>query len=79
MTALAQRKSKLTFETGDHVREAGRLRAVVIECENTFAYVRLKGTRTRYQVEWSAMYSVAVKQHVAALKAEKKAKRLGAR
>ena len=59
MTALSQRKSKLIFETGSVIRERCRLREVVIEAEQTFAYVRLKGTRTRFAIEWSAIYHAA--------------------
>jgi hypothetical protein len=61
MTALSQRKSKLTFETGDTMRERGRSREIIIEAEDTFAYVRLKGTRTRFAIEWSAIYTAATK------------------
>ena len=51
MTSLAERKTKLTFESCSTVRERGRSREVVIEAEQTFAYVRLKGTRTRFAIE----------------------------
>jgi hypothetical protein len=71
MTALSQRKSKLTFETGDTVRERGRSREIIIEAENTFAYVRLKGTRTRFMIEWSAIYSAAAKLAAAQRRREK--------
>jgi hypothetical protein len=75
MTSLSQRKSRLTFETGDTIRERGRSREVVIECENTFAFVRLKGTKTRFQIEWGAIYHAAAKLAAAQVRREKLAAR----
>lgn len=71
MTALSQRKSKLIFETGDTVRERGRRREVIIEAEDTYAFVRLKGTRTRFMIEWSAIYTAAAKLAAAQQRREK--------
>jgi len=47
MTALEQRKTRLTFQTADELRETGKTRAVIIEAEPAFAVFRLKGTRHR--------------------------------
>jgi hypothetical protein len=71
VTALSQRKSKLIFETGDTVRERGRRREVIIEAEDTYAFVRLKGTRTRFMIEWSAIYTAAAKLAAAQQRREK--------
>lgn len=79
-TALASRKSKLVFETGDVIRERGKLRAVVIEIASpTVAYVRLKGTRTRFPFEWSAVYHMGAKNQAIRERNEKKAARKGGR
>jgi hypothetical protein len=71
MTSLTTRKTRLSFETGDTIRDRGKLREVVIECENTFAYVRLKGTRSRFQIEWSAVYHAAAKLAAMQVRREK--------
>ncbi|MGP8269131.1 MAG: hypothetical protein ACLQLH_03610 [Terracidiphilus sp.] len=71
MTALSKRKSKLSFQTSDTVRERGRTREVVIECNDTFAVVRLKGTRSRFSIEWSAIYTAAAKLAAASERREK--------
>jgi hypothetical protein len=76
MTALKQRKTRLTFETGCEVRERGAYRTVVIETASEFsAFVRLKGTRTRYAFDWASVYGMAVKQFVSQQRAEKAAAR----
>lgn len=62
MTMLAQRKTKLRFETADTVRG----RAVVVDVSPYTAIVRLKGTRTRYEISWAGIFWQAVK-----VKAEK--------
>ena len=79
MTSISQRKSKLIFETGDTVRERGRRREVVVEANDTFAVVRLKGTRTRYAIEWSAIYTAAAKLAAAQQRREKLEARKAAR
>lgn len=76
MTALYNRKTKLTFETGDVVRERGKLRAVIVETTGgTVAFVRLKGTRQRYPFEWSQVLHMAAKIAAAQVRAEKLAAR----
>lgn len=77
MTALAKRKSRLTFETSDAVRYRGRLREVVIEATEYTAAVRLKGTRQRFEMSWAGIYNHAVRVAVEKARAEKKAKRGG--
>ncbi len=57
MTALYQRKTRLTFQTADELRESGKTRAVIIEAEPSFAVFRLKGTRHRISVSWVGLYS----------------------
>lgn len=78
MTALAKRKSRLTFETSDVVRYRGRLREVVIEATEYTASVRLKGTRQRFEVSWAGVYNHAVKVAVEKQRAERKAQRRAA-
>lgn len=77
MTALAKRKSRLTFETSDAVRYRGRLREVVIEATEYTAAVRLKGTRQRFEMSWAGIYNHAVRVAVEKARAEKKAKKGG--
>jgi hypothetical protein len=73
MTRLTARKTKLTFESADLVREQGRFREVVVEARPEYAILRLKGLRTGYSVPWSAIWSMAVKAQLARDRAEKKA------
>ncbi len=61
MTALSKRKSKLQFETEGEVRDRGKMRQVVLECEGTFARVRLKGTQSRFPITYRAIYEYAAK------------------
>ena len=61
MTALEQRKTKLTFETADVFHEAGKDRAVIVEAEPEFAVLRLKGTNHRIRVSWVGLYQFAAK------------------
>ena len=75
MTSLAQRKSKLTIETSDTVREHGKLREVTIEATPYYAVVRLKGLRQRFEVSWAGIYNQAVKIAVEKQRAERKARR----
>ncbi len=75
MTALAKRKSRLSFETSDSVRYRGRLREVVIEANEYTASVRLKGTRQRYPISWAGIFNLAVKLHVEQLRKDRKNKK----
>jgi uncharacterized protein YqiB (DUF1249 family) len=77
MTALAKRKSRLTFETSDSIRYRGRLREVVIEATEYTAHVRLKGTRQRFEMSWAGIYNHAVRVAVEKARAEKKARKGG--
>lgn len=74
-TALAKRKSRLTFETSDTVRYRGKLREVVIEANAYTASIRLKGTRQRYELSWAGAFNHAVRVHVEKQRSEKKARR----
>jgi hypothetical protein len=75
MTALRERKTRLTFETADEIRDRGRYRAVVVEAEPDYAVLRLKGTRHRFQVSWAGLYQYAAKCEVDRLRREKAASR----
>jgi hypothetical protein len=75
MTPLSKRKTKLSFSTADEVRERGRYRQVIIEAHPGYATVRLQGMRTGFDVSYAAIYSLAVKQALAAERAAKAAKK----
>jgi len=60
-TSLSERKSKLVFATSDHIRDRGKLRAVVIEATPYAAMVRLQGTRTSFTLPYSAIYHLAAR------------------
>jgi hypothetical protein len=80
MSNLESRKTKLQFTTASTIRDGRRHRAIVVEVEPTFVYVRLARTRARYTIPFDAIYSAAVKMHVAAERREKlAAKKAGRR
>ena len=61
MTALVQRKSRLTFETAETLFECGANRAVVIEAEPEYVTLRLKGLQHRVSITWGAVYHFAAR------------------
>jgi len=73
MTALAQRKTRLSFVTSDVYQG----RQVVVEVSPFTAAFRLKGQRTRYEMSWSGMFMAAAKLHADRARAERKARRRG--
>ena len=79
MSSLETRKTRLTFETANTVRERGRSRQVVIEAQPYVAFVRLKGTRTTFPIAWDAIYCLAARNAAERARAEKRAvKKAGA-
>lgn len=81
MTALAQRKRKLIFETAAEVRYRGRFRPVIVEpdAQGFTVAVRLKGTRTRYEGSWEGVFQHFGKLAADRARAERKQKRLARR
>lgn len=79
MTHLNKRKSRLVFTTSDTVRYKGREREIVVEVSPFFATCRLAGTRTRYEMSWSGVFQHAAAVFADKLRAERKAKRKGAK
>ena len=75
MTNLENRTTRLYFKTSDITRERGKSREVIVEARPRTCSIRLSGLRTSYTLEWSAIYSLAVKMAVASERAEKKAKK----
>ena len=75
MTALDKRKTRLSVEFSDAVRERGRLRPVTMEFSPYGVKVRLKGMRVAFDISPASIYNQAVLKAVAAKRAEKKAKR----
>jgi hypothetical protein len=75
MTTLAKRKSRLVLVTSDLVRERGKSREVVLEPQSHYTAVRLKGTRTRFEVSYAAIYHFAARIAAEKAHAAKKAAR----
>lgn len=75
MTALDKRKTRLSVEFSDAVRERGRLRPVTMDLTPYGVRVRLKGMRCSFDVSPASVYNLAVLKFVAAKKAEKKARK----
>lgn len=67
MTALSDRKNRLIIETSAvaKLRPCDKPREILIECTSPFyASVRLKGTRTKFQVSYESIFALAVRQQV---------------
>jgi hypothetical protein len=64
VTSLAERKTRLVFETSDQVRERGAWRSVIVEAHPGYAVVRLKGLRGRFEICYGTVYQAAA--HIAA-------------
>jgi hypothetical protein len=75
MTRLATRKTRLSVEFSDCIRERGKLREVTMEFTPYAVSVRLKGLRSSYAISPAAIYNRAVLMEVERKRAEKKAKR----
>jgi hypothetical protein len=78
MSALANRKTRLIFETEDAVRERGAVRQVIVHATPRFALMRLKGLRRKFLVSYAAVYALAVRIEVEARRAEKRKERRAA-
>lgn len=75
MGKLIDRKSKLSFETSDEIRERGKYRALIVGAHPTHVELRLKGMRQGISISWSGVYNLAMQREVLRRKAEKKAAR----
>ena len=61
MRSLAERKTRLVFETSDQVRERGAWRSVIVEAHPGYAVVRLKGLRGRFEICYGTVYQEAAR------------------
>jgi len=77
LTDLSKRTTKLRFTTSDEFekKEKGKYRRIVVEATPSCAIVKLSGLHQSYLISWSSIYSMAVKQAVAAERAERKARK----
>jgi hypothetical protein len=80
---LANRKTRLVFETAAEVREWGTrstrrvpvYRPITIEAHPSYCVFRLKGTRQGYAASYQQLYDCAVKMHVEQQRREAKTKK----
>ena len=75
MSKLCERKSRLVAEFSETIRERGRSREIVVQLSPYNIKVKLKGTRSWYDMSPASCYNLAVAKEVAkqrALKAEAK-------
>jgi hypothetical protein len=75
MTKMAERKTRLSVEFSDCVRDRGKLREVTMVFTPYEISVRLKGMRQSYSVTPAAIYNAAVMREVERLRAERKARK----
>ncbi len=60
MRRLAQRKTRLIFETEDCIFERGQNRQIVIDARPAYCLLRLKGQRRTFGVSYAAVYHEAL-------------------
>lgn len=89
MTRLAERKTRLTFETEETVRSYSRpkrgsrnrprqiQRQIIIETDHTGygGFVRLKGARVRMPFSWQGVYEAACRVEAERRRRERKQRR----
>ena len=75
MTRLDERKTRLSVEFSDCVRERGKLREVTMLFTPYGIKVRLKGLRSAFEISPASIYNLAVQKEVQRRRDEKKAKR----
>jgi hypothetical protein len=77
MAKLAKRKSRLSVEFSDTVRERGKLREVIMDFTPFVVSVRLKGLRTSYPITAASIFNRAVMIATEKKRAEKAKKGKG--
>ncbi len=77
MSSLAKRKTKLSVEFSDCVRERGKLREVTMVLTPYGVSMRLKGMRSVYEISPASIYNLAVLKEVERRRAEKKKAKKG--
>lgn len=55
-----QSRPRIALETSQVVSEGGALRPVLIEVQDGFVLLRLRGQKASYAVPWGAVYHLAV-------------------
>lgn len=75
MTTLRDRKTRLIFETDQHIRYRGKLRAVIVCPSPWLCAVRLKGTRVVYEISWETVFTRAAQIVADGQRAERKARK----
>jgi hypothetical protein len=75
MTSLAKRKTRLSVEFSDCVRERGKLREVTMDFTPYGIKVRLKGLRSSFELSPASIYNLAVQKEVERRRLEKKKKK----
>jgi hypothetical protein len=75
MTSLAKRKTRLSVEFSDTVREQGKHREITMDFSPYAVSVRLKGLRSSFLISPAAIYHCAVRLSVNQAVADKKAKK----
>jgi hypothetical protein len=75
MTALRNRKTRLSFETDQEIRYRGKMRPVVVHPNPWYCTVRLKGSRICYDVSWETIFAKGAQLFADKQKAERKAAR----
>ena len=77
VTRIEKRKSRLTVQSSDCVRERGKLREVILDFSPSgyTISVRLKGMKSSFEITPASIYNLAVAKAVEKARAEKKARK----
>jgi hypothetical protein len=73
MTKLADRRTRLRFETSSEVRR----RPLVVEVRPRYLIIKLKGLRRTLTLDWETIYDCAAKMEARRVLAEKTASKKG--
>jgi hypothetical protein len=61
MMRVAQRKTRLIFETDDFIFERGQNRQIVIDARASYCLMRLKGQRRAISAPYALLYTTAAR------------------
>lgn len=62
MASRSQAPRRFLLPTSQAVYEKGALRQVIVEAQDGFAVLRLKGSAASYAIPWNAVFHLAVTQ-----------------
>lgn len=62
MAIRSQAPRRFLLETSQAIYEKGALRQVIVEAQDGFAVLRLRGSKTSFAIPWNAVFRAAAKE-----------------